>query len=84
MAREAGLARGQRGIVDVAQRELRLAPEGESRVGGNDAARRSLQETRREFALQSADLLAERRGDDAQLERGLAHAAVFDDADKIS
>jgi hypothetical protein len=44
----------------------------------------ALQEARRQFAFEAADLLTQRGSDEAELQRGLSHAAMFDDAGEIA
>jgi hypothetical protein len=68
----------------VTQRELRLTPERQTCVGRNDAARGALQQTRGQFAFETADLLTQCRGHHAEFQRCLAHASVFHDAEKIA
>ncbi len=82
--RQARLTRGERRIVDVAQRELRLSPECKAGVRRHDARGGALQQARGQLALEPADLLAQCGRHHAQFQRGLAHAAVFHDADEIA
>ncbi len=84
MAGQARMPRGLGGVVDMPQRQLRLAPEGQAGIGGQHAAGGPLQQPRRQLALEPADLLAQRRGDDAQFERRLAHAAVLHHGDEVA
>jgi len=66
---------GLGGGVGMADRELCLAEEGQSRIGREHTGGGALQQPRRQLALEAADLLAQRRRANAQIQRGAAHAA---------
>jgi hypothetical protein len=72
------------GIVDVPQRELRLMPERQARVGRAHARGSALQQPRRKLALETADLLAQCRCHHAKFSSGAAHAAVFNDTYEVA
>jgi ribonuclease BN (tRNA processing enzyme) len=84
VAGQASVLRGVRCSFDVAQRQLRLTPEGKPGVRENHAARRALQQASRQLAFEATDLLAKRRGDNAEFRRCAAHAPVFDNRHKIA
>lgn len=71
-------------MVRMAQRQLGVAPEGQPGIGGQHALGGALQQPGRQLAFESADLLAQGRGDDTQGGRSLAEAAVFDDLDEVA
>jgi hypothetical protein len=75
---------GAHGVVGMADGQLRLPPERQSGIGGHHAAGGALQQPGGQFALQSADLLAERRRPHPQLQRSAPHAALRHHADKIA
>ena len=72
------------GGVGMADRELRLAEEGQSRVGREHTGGGALKQPRRQLALEAADLLAQRRRANAQIQRSAAHAAELDDPDEVA
>jgi hypothetical protein len=67
----------------MAQGQLRLAEEGHPGFGGRDALAAALQQPGRELALKPADLLAQRRLHQVQVQRRAAHAAKLDHPHKI-
>lgn len=71
-------------MVGMAQRQLGLAPKGQPGIGGQNAFGRALQQPGRQLAFETADLLAQRRGDDTQRRCGLAEAAVLDDLNEVA
>ncbi len=84
VARQACLAGRLHRAVGMADRELRLAQEGQAGFGGSHARGRALQQARREFTFQAADLLAQRGGHQSQVGRRAAHAAEIHDADEVA
>ena len=68
----------------MAQRQLCLRVESETRAGGRDPAGGPLQQANGQFVFQACDLLAERRDADIKIKRGAPHAAGFNNAHKIA
>ena len=71
-------------VVGMAQGQLGLLPEGQPGVGGHNAGAGALQQPGAKLTLQAADLLAQRRGHQAQLLGGLAHAAELHHLNEIA
>ena len=58
--------------------------EGQPGIGRRHAGRGALQQPGDEFALEAADLLAQRRGHELEFERGAAHAAQLADLHEVA
>jgi hypothetical protein len=67
----------------MAQRQLRLAEKRHAGFGGRDALGGALQQPGGKLALKPADLLAQRRLHQVQVQRRAADAAEFDHPHKI-
>jgi hypothetical protein len=71
-------------VISVAQRELSLLVERYASVGRAHAGGGALQQARAELTLKATQLLAEGRGDHAQVLGSVTHAARLHDTNEIA